>query len=223
MSRMTAWLGACLVLSCWVVPLAAQQAASTASNGADAVVPPLVNFSGVLIDTNNKPLTGVVGVTFALYSNEQGGAPLWLETQNVRPDKTGHYSVMLGSASKNGLPADIFAAGEARWLGVQPQGQAEQPRTLLLSVPYALKAVDAQTVGGLPVSAFVLAAPPTSDSSGSSSSGGNGKVNPQALGGSGQTNYIPIWTNSTTLGDSVLYQSGTGKTAKVGINTAKPA
>jgi hypothetical protein len=43
---------------------------------------------------------------------------------------------------------------------VQPQGQAEQARVMLVSVPYALKAVEADTIGGLPPSAFVLAAPP---------------------------------------------------------------
>jgi hypothetical protein len=53
----------------------------------------------------------------------------------------------------------LFSSGEARWLGVQVQGQAEQPRTLLLSVPYALKALDAETIHGMPLSAFVLAAP----------------------------------------------------------------
>jgi len=50
-------------------------------------------------------------------------------------------------------------SGEARWLGVQPEGQTEQPPILLLGVPYALKAGDAETWGGLPASAFVLAAP----------------------------------------------------------------
>jgi hypothetical protein len=43
--------------------------------------------------------------------------------------------------------------------GVQVQGQAEQPRVLLVSAPYALKAGDAGTIGGLPPSAFVLAMP----------------------------------------------------------------
>src|SRR3990170_1578308 len=33
----------------------------------------------------------------------------------------------------------------------------EQPRILLVSVPYALKAADAETLGGKPASAFVLA------------------------------------------------------------------
>ena len=63
-------------------------------------------------------------------------------------DKTGHYSVKLGSTTSTGLPGDLFdlfVAGEARWLAVQPQGEAEQARVMLLSVPYALKAGDAET------------------------------------------------------------------------------
>src|ERR1700690_113665 len=122
-----------------------------------AVVPSMVNFPGTLADSVGKPMTGVVGVTFLLYREPQGGAPLWMETQNVRPDKSGHYSVMLGSTTAQGLPEDVFVSGEARWLGVQVQGQDEQPRVLLVAVPYALKAHDAETIGGLPASAFMLA------------------------------------------------------------------
>lgn len=40
---------------------------------------------------------------------------------------------------------------------MQIVGQEEQPRVLLVAVPYALKAGDAETIGGLPASAFVLA------------------------------------------------------------------
>src|SRR5580704_3036033 len=134
---------------------------STAGQGATVIVPPLVNFSGVLTDGNGKPLDGVVGVTLYLYKDSQGGSPLWMETQNVQPDKVGHYKVMLGSTTTQGLPAELFASGEARWLGVQVQGQEEQPRVLLLSVPYALKALDAETIGGKPASAFMMA--PASD------------------------------------------------------------
>ena len=46
---------------------------------------------------------------------------------------------------------------------------------------------------------------------------------PPALSGTGTTDYLPLWTNATTLGTSVLFQSGTGATAKVGINTTTPA
>jgi hypothetical protein len=76
----------------------------------------------------------------------------------VSPDKNGHYTAMLGSTSSHGLPPEILVAGEAHWLGVQVSGQTEQPRVLLVSAPYALKAGDAETLGGLPASAFMLSA-----------------------------------------------------------------
>ena len=198
------------LIICYAVRVLSQTQAAAGSN----VVPPLVKFSGVLTDGSGKPLAGTVGVTFSLYKDEQGGSPLWLETQNVQPDKSGHYSVMLGSTTGQGLPGDLFMAGEARWVGVQPQGQPEQPRVLLLSVPYALKAADAQTIGGLPPSAFMLAAP---------SPRGSTAVTAGAppTGGSGTMNYIPIWTDSTgDLGNSVLYQTSAGM---VGIGTTTPA
>jgi hypothetical protein len=197
-----------------------------------STVPSLVNYSGILTDGNGKPLTGVVGVTFALYKEEQGGASLWLETQNVQPDKTGHYSAMLGSTTSSGLPPDIFVAGEARWLGVQPQGQAEQPRVMLLSVPYAMKAGDAATVGGLPPSAFVLAAPGNISGAAGSSATANGVASPASplppttsnvTTTGGTVNALPLWTTTTNIQSSAVNQTGSGSTAKIGINTAKPA
>jgi N-acetylneuraminic acid mutarotase len=186
-----------------------QQASSNPST-----VPTIIRFGGSVADANGKPLSGVVGVTFSLYADQQGGAPLWVETQNVSVDKGGHYAVVLGSTTTQGLPQTIFASGEARWLGVQPQGRAEQPRVLLMSVPYALKAGDAETVGGMPPSAFVLAAPPTRGSTVVTAGS-------PPTGGSGTMNYIPIWTDNTgDLGNSVLYQTSGGM---VGIGTATPA
>jgi hypothetical protein len=55
-------------------------------------VPPLVNFSGELTPAPGGPATGMVGMKFLLYKDPQGGVPLWMETQNVQPDKNGHYS-----------------------------------------------------------------------------------------------------------------------------------
>lgn len=70
-----------------------------------------------------------------------------METQNVQASKSGHYSVMLGSTTRTRRRIFLPPATPA-WLGVQAEGQAEQPRIRLLSVPYALKAGDAQTLGG---------------------------------------------------------------------------
>ncbi|MGA2860056.1 MAG: tail fiber domain-containing protein [Candidatus Sulfotelmatobacter sp.] len=201
------------------MPLFGQQPAATSN----AVVPPLVSFSGVLTDVNGKPIGGVVGVTFALYKDSQGGAPLWLETQNVYPDKTGHYTVLLGSTTSTGLPSDLFAAGEARWLGVQVQGQPEQPRISLTSAPYALKAADAQTVGGLPPSAFVLAAPPAS-SPATAASASSAAVQPLATGttpvttAGGTVNKLAKFDGTADITSSQIFDNGTN----VGIGNTVP-
>jgi hypothetical protein len=193
-----------------VLSLAAQ---SASSGSTPSQVPPLVNFNGVLSDGNGKPLTGTVGVTFYLYQDQQGGAPLWLETQNVQADKSGHYSVALGSASSQGLPASVFASGEARWLGVQVQGRAEQPRVLLMSVPYALKALDAETIGGKPASAFMMAPAPNSKSQ-------SPVLPPGTITGSGTADFVPVFTGATTIGNSKVFQTVGGD---VGIGTTAPA
>jgi len=210
MFRISVCVCAFLVLACFVMPMAAQQPAATSGN---AAVPSMVNFSGVLTGVNNKPLTGTVGVTFYLYQESQGGSPLWMETQNVQADKAGHYSVALGSTSSQGLPANVFASGEARWLGVQVQGQAEQPRALLMSVPYALKALDAETIGGRPASSFMLA--PTSTAAGK-----NGNVTPGTITGSGTADFVPVFTGTTTIGNSKIFETVGGN---VGIGTTTPA
>jgi len=188
-------------------------------------VPRLIQFGGVVTDNDGKPLTGTGGITFALYKEPEGGVALWMETQNVHPDNTGRYMVLLGSTSSTGLPSDLFVSGDARWLGVRVEGQEERPRTLLLSVPYALKAGDAETVGGLPPSAFVLAAPASS----SSASTKNAPNSPSpvmppnnAVTGSGTAGLIPVWDTTSDIISSVVFQSGSGGTAKVGINTTAP-
>src|ERR1017187_134479 len=126
-------------------------------------VPRLIQIKGSVRDTN-KPLSGTVGITFTLYKDADDQVAVWQEIQNVQLDSAGRFTVLLGATNEGGLPLEIFSAGEARWLGVGPDGQAEQPRILLLSVAYALKAADTEMLGGRPASSYVLAEsqnPPT--------------------------------------------------------------
>src|SRR5260370_33757221 len=118
----------------------------------ESALPRLVRLGGTVKDLKGAPLTGLLGIPFTLYSEQTGGAALWLETQNVTADRNGHYTALLGSAKLDGLPAELFTSEQARWVGVQVSGQPEQPRVLLVAVPYALKAGDAETIGGLPAS-----------------------------------------------------------------------
>jgi hypothetical protein len=199
-----------------------------AQNSASATtgVPRLVNYSGKAIDAQNKPLSGTVGVTFAIYKDQTGGAALWMETQNVVADTKGSYIVQLGSTKPDGLGLDLFSSGEARWLGVSVNGGAEQLRILLLSVPYALKAADAETIGGLPPSAFLradaspsLKAPAKFDSSLRS---GQTKQNPLAnpnVTGKGTVNFVPLWDSTSDIVNSSIFQ----KNANIGIGTTSPA
>ncbi len=223
----------CIALAwlCSVLSLAAQTATTTPAKAA-VQVPRLVRFTGTLsqpatsttvgnAEANSasgatvRPAAGVVGITFALYGEETGGAPLWLETQNVQVDQAGHYTVLLGLTKTDGLPIDLFTSGQAQWLGVQAAGEAEQPRIMLLSVPYALKAADAETFGGRPPSAYVAA--PQADSSAGGSVGasvsqapGVATGHPLIITGSGTPSFLPLWTSASALGTSSLYQSSNG-------------
>jgi len=201
MIRSSVRLSVCLLLICCALPLMAQPSAS-----ADSVVPAMVKFTGTLNDMNGKPLTGTVGVTFLLYKEQTGGAPLWIETQNVQADKSGHYSVTLGLATSHGLPAEAFTGGEARWLGVQPSGQAEQSRVVLVSVPYALKALDAETLGGKPASAFLQAMQGGSEVE---QAGPLVLKLPPTVHGIGTVGAVPLWTAKNIIDKSIITQSGT--------------
>ena len=86
------------LLSYATVSLAQDVAQNISQNNG---VPATIRFNGVLQDGAGQAAAGVQGVTFALYAEQQGGAPLWLETQNVTfsgdGDAAGNYTVLLGS------------------------------------------------------------------------------------------------------------------------------
>ena len=193
---------------------------------AQSSVPTLVNYHGVLKSAHGRPEVGVAGITFLLYKEQKGGAPLWMETQNVTPDSNGRYTVTLGAMSNEGLPAYLFANGEARWLAVEIEGQAEEPRVPLVAVPYALKAKDAETIGGLPVSAFVLAAPGAAPAT----AGSPAKTKPRDVSpdtactaitsdGTATASHVTKFTGPCTIEPSAIFESG----GKVGIGTSTPA
>jgi len=222
MNRTSVFLSVCLFMIACIVPLRAQSNA-----GAEAVVPRLVNYSGKVADTQGKPIRGVAGVTFAIYKDQEGGAPLWMETQNVQADAKGNYSVQLGVTKPEGLALDLFSSGNARWLGVSINGGEERPRVLLLSVPYALKAADAETIGGLPPSAFVrtdtaqvtATSPTTMKSKSPVTKGGQAPQVNANVTGKGMANFVPMWDTTSDIVDSLIFQKG----SSVGISTKTPA
>ena len=223
--------------------LLAAQNAATAANGsvsgaipATAVqVPRLIRLSGTLTPPSPSG-SSVVNVTFSLYAEETGGTALWQESQNVELDSTGHYTVLLGSTQAEGLPVELFTSNAAQWLGLRPAGEAEQSRIMLVSVPFALKAGDAETLGGKPASAYVTAPPPgattgtnasatgqvagVSKPAGANASTPNDSHPVSDVTGSGTKDYVPLWTSSSKLGSSALYENTTN--SYIGIGTTAP-
>jgi hypothetical protein len=199
-------------------------------------IPNLVKFSGIISATPGA----TVGVIFALYQQQAGGAPLWQEVQTVTTDTGGHYAALLGTHSPKGIPLDVFSGGDARWLGVQPQGQPEQPRVLLASVPYAFKAADAETLGGLPASAYLRAdpsacgrsgvdcrVPVTDPNSALLSAGTVPTAAPLSVTGA-MPGVLPIFTDTAgDLGASAFFQLNAGTVANpvwnLGLGTTTPA
>jgi hypothetical protein len=223
---------------CCAFALAQVNGQQSSSSASSATVPRLIQIKGSVRDEANQPIRGNIGIAFTLYKDANDQVAVWQENQNVQLDSTGHYSVLLGATNEGGLPLEIFSAGEARWLGIRPDGQAEQPRILFLSVAYALKAADTEMLGGRPASAYVLAENlPSSAQPGSPNtqrgpqilippiSGSGSPQAPQAScasitsDGTATANQVTKFTSACNIENSAIFESG----GNVGIGTTSPA
>jgi hypothetical protein len=189
------------------------------------VVPAIVRYSAVLPGYAQER----VSVRFSIYADANGGSALWTESQSVTTDKDGKYAVLLGSSSSIGLPQAVFADGQARWLGIQ-MGSGEEQRSLLASVPFAMKAGDASTLAGKSVAEFVttdqLRAQVAAEVAAQALTAKAVAVQPMAAvaapTGSGTSGYIPIWSAASSLADSVIYQTASSTGTRIGFGTTSP-
>src|SRR4051812_26641626 len=117
----------------WATALHAQSASSAAT--VVTAVPRLMWFSGAYQPTDGSPTAPMESVTLSVYRDEKGGQAIWHERQDVVVAANGRFSVLVGSNTPDGMPADLFTSGEPRWLGVlvdRPH-EHEQPRLQLVS------------------------------------------------------------------------------------------
>jgi hypothetical protein len=128
--------------------LAANASIYAQQQATEILVPRVVRFHGTYHNANQQNQPGIVGAT-----------PPWTEIQNIQSGKDGNYTTLQGSTRTEGMLVDLFTTTGPRWLEVEID-QIRQPRILLSSVPYALKAADADTLGGLPASAYLRASNP---------------------------------------------------------------
>ena len=213
-----------------VTAVASAHAQSVQPGGSQASisVPRVVKFNGVFQPADGQPPASTEIVTVSIYADQEGGVALWQETQSVTVDPSGRFTVLLGASQPEGLPLEVFASGEARWMSLDfaRAGEVERPRVRFTSVPYALKAGDAETLGGRPASDFVLT--PGSKDRGSSRSGA-AKTDASTLSTTeapltpadilpGTTNHLAKYLSAANLGNSAVIETG----GKVGIGTSAP-
>lgn len=181
------------------------------------------------VTTSFQPADGssaapVEGATVAIYRDEIGGSPLWQETVNFKLGSDGKYSALVGAQSADGIPLDLFTTDEPRWLGIQfnRAGEVEQARLRLASVPYALKAADAETLGGHPASDYVLSPTPAGTSATTALVATPNFTGPLPKGVSGTQGYIAYFTDASDIQNSNIFQLNTGGVPNIGINTTTP-
>lgn len=197
----------------------AQHTAEAPQDKALRATPRMIRVSGKLTDRPNR-VRAAATFRIGIYKEQIGGIPLWAETQNVDVDATGAYSLVLGASTNAGIPAELFIDSDPRWVGMQVNEEEEQPRIMMVSVPYAL---NSEMLGGLPASAYQLTADafqgtiaPLRELQPTSTYAGAVATSAIATGTPGA---VAKFVNNTDLGPSIL----TEKNGNIGIGLATPA
>jgi len=112
---------------------------------ANAGVPQMINYQGVLTDQAGCRQDGKYGMVFCIYDAETGGDPLWEEVHADGDSVTvtrGNFNVLLGSLDS--IPNSLFL-NDLLWLEVEVNGEKMEPRQRIASVGYAFRSEFADT------------------------------------------------------------------------------
>jgi len=122
-----------------------------------AAVPHLINYQGRLTDSSGTPLNGTYDLTFRIYDAEAAGNLLWQETHLGALIQKGIFGILLGSVTSLDLPFD-----KQYYLEIKVGSEVMSPRQRITSAGYAIRAEEAEKLGGKQPSDYVLATDITS-------------------------------------------------------------
>lgn len=114
------------------------------SSMALAQVPGTMTYHGHLT-RNADAVNAPVEVSFKLFDSETGGTTVWEQPATTIDVVDGRFTAILGESSP--LDPNVFN-GDERWLEVTVGDETLAPRTAVGSMPYSLRAGDAQTIQG---------------------------------------------------------------------------
>jgi len=122
-----------------------------------AAVPHLINYQGRLTDSGGVPLNGTYSLTFRIYDAETAGSLLWEEIQSGAVIQKGIFNILLGSVTNLNLAFD-----KQYYLEIKVGSEVMSPRQRITSAGYAIRAEEAEKLGGKQSSDYVLATDITS-------------------------------------------------------------
>jgi hypothetical protein len=105
------------------------------------------------LDENGAPADGNFSVTFQMFDDEAAGTVVYAETVASLVVVDGVLIHELGADPSNALDDAELAAGDL-YLSVIVNGTTLEPRVAIRSVPFAAKAGDAESVGGVGLAAL---------------------------------------------------------------------
>lgn len=108
-------------------------------------VPEIISFDAVISDSDGEKADGNYNLLFSIYTDPNGGEPVWQEYHNGVAIEDGNVSVQLGnSTTPNPLNIDF---NKKYYLGIKFEDQNEmQPRIELLPTPYSFRTKIAEEV-----------------------------------------------------------------------------
>lgn len=188
----------------------------TAINIYSQAIPKQISYQGILKTAAGTIVPdGNYQLTFKIYNDPTGGTALWTEAQTVAVTN-GVFSAHLGSI----VPITTVPFNRIHFLGISIGLDPElSPRTTLTPTPYSFMTLDVMD-NSITTSKIVNLTITGSDIA-------NNTIGPEKLnftpgtgtiGGSGTANYLPVFTNANTLGNSLIYQNG----GNIGIGTTSP-
>lgn len=112
--------------------------------GSPVASPPnLINYQGILTDSDGTPISGLHELTFTIHSDSGASWPVWTEVHPQVQVQDGLFNVILGGI--NAFPGYAFS-GESRWMGITVDDDPEiSPRMRMTSVPWAIRAAVADS------------------------------------------------------------------------------
>lgn len=206
-----------------------------------AQAPQKMSYQAVVRNSsNNLVASAPVGMRISILQDSPSGTPVYVETQTTSTNANGLASLVIGNGTVvSGSISSIYWSTGVYYIKSETDPTGGNNYTIvgtsqLLSVPYALYAENGGTPGptgpqgpiGLtgptgatgPQGPIGLTGPtgPAGPTGATGPQGPQGPINPAGITGSGTANFVPKFSGSSSLANSLIRDDGTS----VGVNTA---